>query len=124
MSKPTYKRSARIGDQMKEEIADILMRKIKDPRIGFVTVTDVSVSDDLRNATVYVSVYGKSQKETLAGIESASSFIRSELGRRMRVKFVPELIFRYDDAAERGAHIMELLHDIEERDGGKGSDDK
>ncbi|MBS1128396.1 MAG: 30s ribosome binding factor (modular protein), partial [Nitrospirae bacterium] len=58
MSKPTYKRAERVSDQMKQEIADILMRKIKDPRIGFVTVTDVEVADDLRNAKVFVSVYG------------------------------------------------------------------
>lgn len=123
MSKPSFKRSARVGDQMKEEIADILMRKLKDPRIGFATVTDVAVSDDLRNATVYVSVYGTARTETLAGLESAAAFIRSELGRRMRMKFVPELIFRYDDSAERGAHIMELLHDIDRKDGRQGNDE-
>ena len=120
MSKPAYKRAERVGDQMKQEIADILMRKIKDPRIGFVTVTDVAVSDDLRNAKVFVSVYGSAERAaTLKGLESAAAFIRSELGRRMRMKFVPELLFRYDDSAERGAHIMELLHEIEEKGGGK-----
>ena len=123
MSKPSYKRSARIGDLMKEEIADILMRKIKDPRIGFATVTEVVVADDLRNATVYVSVYGTDRKETLAGLGSASPFIRSELGRRMRLRSVPELLFRYDDSVERGAHIMELLHEMEEADERKGSGD-
>jgi ribosome-binding factor A len=108
---------------MKEEIADILMRKIKDPRIGFATVTDVVVADDLRNATVFVSVYGAGRKETLAGLVSASAFIRAELGRRMRLKFIPELLFRYDDSAERGAHIMELLHEIEHEDENKGPGD-
>jgi len=121
MSKPTYKRAERVSDQMKQEIADILMRKIKDPRIGFVTVTDVEVADDLRNAKVFVSVLGADRAATLKGLESAAAFIRSELGRRMRMKFVPELLFRYDDSAERGAHIMELLHKIEDRDGGKGT---
>ena len=124
MSKPTYKRAERVSDQMKQEIADILMRKIKDPRIGFVTVTDVEVADDLRNAKVFVSVYGEDKASTLKGLESASPFIRSELGRRMRMKFVPELLFRYDDSVERGAHIMELLHDIEDKDGGKGTGDE
>jgi len=124
MSKPTYKRAERVSDQMKQEIADILMRKIKDPRIGFVTVTDVEVADDLRNAKVFVSVYGADKAATLKGHESASSFIRSELGRRMRMKFVPEILFRYDDSVERGAHINELLHDIEEKDEGKGSGDE
>ena len=124
MSKPSYKRAARVSDQMKQEIADILMRKIKDPRIGFVTVTDVEVADDLRNAKVFVSVYGSDRASTLKGLESASSFIRSELGHRMRMKFVPELLFRYDESVERGAHIMELLHDIEGRDGDKESGDE
>ena len=120
MSKPSYKRSARNGDQMKEEIADILMRKIKDPRIGFATVTDVVVADDLRNATVYVSVYGTDRKDTLTGLVSACAFIRAELGKRMRLRSIPELLFRYDDSAERGAHIMELLQEIEHQDEEKG----
>src|SRR5512144_109414 len=116
MSKPTFKRSERVSDQMKHEIADILMRKIKDPRIGFVTVTDVEVADDLRNAKVFVSVYGgdRDKEESLKGLKSATAFIRLELGRRMRMRFIPELLFRFDATVERGAHIMELLREIEE----------
>jgi ribosome-binding factor A len=113
MAKPTYKRSVRVGDQMKQEIADILMRRIKDPRIGFVTVTDVELSDDLRNAKVFVSVYGGDKEETFKGLTSASAFIRSELGRRMSMRSVPEILFRFDATVEQGAHIMELLHEIE-----------
>jgi ribosome-binding factor A len=80
MSKPAFKRSDRVSDQMKQEIAEILMRKIKDPRIGFVTVTDVELSHDLRNAKVFVSILGdeKAKKETFKGLESAVPFIRSE----------------------------------------------
>ncbi len=115
MAKPTYKRSVRVGDQMKQEIADILMRKIKDPRIGFVTVTDVELSDDLRNAKVFVSVYGGDKEETFKGLKSAAPFIRSELGRRMTMRCVPEILFRFDSTVEQGAHIMELLHEIEEK---------
>jgi ribosome-binding factor A len=106
MSKPTYKRSARVSDQMKEEIADILMRKIRDPRIGF------------------VSVLGAERDATMAGLERAAPFIRTELGKRMRMKFVPELLFRYDESAERGAHVMELLHDIEEQERGEKKGDE
>jgi len=113
MSKKTYKRSVRVGDQMKQEIADILMRKIKDPRVGFVTVTDVDLSDDLRNAKVFVSIYGGNKEETHKGLKSASAFIRSELGRRMSMRCVPEILFRFDTTIEQGAHIMELLHKIE-----------
>lgn len=99
---------------MKHEIADILMRKIKDPRIGFVTVTDVEVADDLRNAKVFVSVYGGDKEQTLKGLKSATAFIRLELGKRMRMRFIPELLFRFDSTLERGAHIMELLRELEE----------
>ena len=118
MSKPSFKRATRVGDQVKHEIADILMRKIKDPRIGFVTVTDVDVADDLRNATVYVSIYGSDaeKQESLKGLRSAAAFIRSELGRRMRLRYVPELSIRFDATVERGAHIMELLRQIEEKE--------
>jgi ribosome-binding factor A len=114
MSKPTFKRSERVSDQIKHEIADILMRKIKDPRVGFVTVIDVEIADDLKNAKVFISVYGGDKQESLKGLKSATPFIRSELGRRLRMKFIPELLFRYDSTIERGAHIMELLRSIEE----------
>jgi ribosome-binding factor A len=113
MSKPTYKRSERVSDQMKQEIADILMRKIKDPRIGFVTVTDVEISHDLRNAKVFVSILGGDKEATVKGLSSAATFIRTELSGRMRLRRVQELLFRIDSTAERGAHIMELLRDIE-----------
>lgn len=101
---------------MKQEIADILMRKIKDPRIGFVTVTDVDMSDDLKNAKVFVSVYGGDKIETLKGLKSAAPFVRVELGRRMRLRVVPEILFRFDSTVEHGAHIMELLREIEQKE--------
>jgi ribosome-binding factor A len=116
MAKKTFKRSVRVGDQMKQEIADILMRKIKDPRVGFVTVTDVELSDDLRNAKVFVSIYGGDKEETFKGLKSASAFIRSELGRRMSMRCVPEILFRFDSTIEQGAHIMELLRTIENKE--------
>jgi ribosome-binding factor A len=124
MSKPSFKRSERVGDQMKQEIADILMRKIKDPRIGFVTVVDVEIADDLKNANVFISVYGGDKDESLKGLKSATPFIRSELGRRMRMKFIPELLFKYDSTIERGAHIMELLRTIEKEKGKKDPSDE
>ena len=124
MAKPTYKRSARVSDQIKQEIADILMRKLKDPRVGFVTVTDVDVSDDLRNAKVFVSIYGEGKEATLKGLKSAAPFIRSELGRRMQMRRVPELLFRFDESVERGAHINEILHTLEREEGRKGASDE
>lgn len=126
MAKKTFKRSVRVGDQMKQEIADILMRKLKDPRVGFVTVTDVELSDDLRNAKVFVSIYGgdKEKEETFKGLKSASAFIRSELGKRMSMRCVPEILFRFDRTIEQGAHIMELLREIENKDDKKKPTDE
>lgn len=124
MSKPSYKRSVRVADQMQHEIADIIFRKIKDPRIGFVTVTAVEVSSDLKNAKVFVSQFGGDKEETLRGLSSASRFIRSELGRRMRLKFVPELIFRIDDSAEKSAHVMDVLRSIKVEGKGACEDDR
>jgi len=109
---------------MKHELAEILMRKIKDPRVRSVTVTDVVVTDDLRNAKIFISSYDVDRESSLKGLQSAAAFIRSELGKRMRLKFMPEIIFRYDDTVERGAHIMELLHQIEKERKDDHNDDE
>jgi ribosome-binding factor A len=109
-----FKRSERVGDQIRMEIADILMTKVKDPRIGFVTVTSVAVSDDLRNAKVFISVLGTDAARCFQGLEKARSFIRSELGRRMKLRFVPELTFHEDHTAEEAAKIYKLMEKIKE----------
>lgn len=108
------KRSERVADLIKMEIADILIKKIKDPRVGFVTITGVDVTDDLRYAKIYVSVMEDegTRKETLAGLNSASSFIRSELGRRLVMRRIPELAFKIDNSLEQAAHIFEVLDKI------------
>jgi ribosome-binding factor A len=108
-----YKRSVRVGDLMRQEIADILIHKIKDPRIGFVTITGVEVSDDLRHAKVFVSIYKEEERETtLKIIEAAKGFIRRELGKRMSLRFIPELIFRIDKSIEYGAKIDQILKEL------------
>ncbi|MEK6693470.1 MAG: 30S ribosome-binding factor RbfA [Nitrospirota bacterium] len=110
-----YKRAVRVGDLMREEIADILMHKVKDPRIGFLTVTGVDLSDDLRYAKVFVSIYKDEEREaTLKAIETAKGFIRRELGKRMSLKFVPELVFRLDKSIEYGDKIDRLLKEVSE----------
>jgi ribosome-binding factor A len=114
-----FKRSEKVGDQIKEEISQILLTELKDPRIGFVTVTKVSVSDDLRMATAYYSVFGgtREKDESRQGLVSATGYIKRELGRRMRLKYMPTITFRYDDSLEYGEHIEELLRGV------KGSDE-
>ncbi|MBS4211840.1 MULTISPECIES: 30S ribosome-binding factor RbfA [Neobacillus] len=107
-------RPNRVGEQMKKELSDIIGRKIKDPRIGFVTVTDVQVTGDLQQAKVFISVLGDDeQKEnTLKGLAKAKGFIRSEIGHRIRLRKTPEIIFEFDESIDYGNRIETLLHDL------------
>ena len=107
-------RANRVGEQMKKELGEIIGRKIKDPRIGFVTVTDVQVTGDLQQATVYISVLGdENQREnTLLGLAKAKGFIRSEIGQRIRLRKTPEITFEFDESIGYGNRIDTLLHQI------------
>jgi len=107
-------RANRVGEQMKKELGDIITRKLKDPRVGFVTITDVHVTGDLQQATVFISVLGDDdQKEnTLKGLEKAKGFIRSEIGQRIRLRKTPELIFEFDESIDYGNRIETLLKEI------------
>lgn len=112
-----YKRSQRLGILLREEIADIIMRRVKDPRIGFVTVTDVELSEDLKIAKVFVSVLNEKDKDTTIEIlNSAKGLIRSEISKRVRVKFIPALEFRIDKGIEHGGRIDKLLKEIKEKE--------
>jgi ribosome-binding factor A len=104
-------RCQRVGDQLKNEISIMLLKEIKDPRIGFVTVMDVEVSPDLSHAEVYFSVLGSEQEraDSLAGLRSTASWMRREMGRRLHLKRIPALHFRYDDTPVKGDHLEELL---------------
>lgn len=108
-------RANRVGEQMKKELGEIIGRKIKDPRIGFVTITDVQVTGDLQQATVYISVLGdeKQKENTLIGLAKAKGFIRSEIGQRIRLRKTPEIIFEFDESVEYGNRIESLLHQIQ-----------
>ncbi len=107
-------RANRVAEQMKKELGEILTRKIKDPRVGFVTVTDVEVTGDLQQATVYISVLGDDAKkqDTLLGLAKAKGFIRSEIGNRIRLRKTPEITFEFDEALEYGNRIETILRDI------------
>ncbi|MEG0472906.1 MAG: 30S ribosome-binding factor RbfA [Solibacillus sp.] len=110
-------RSNRVGEQIKKEIVEIIGRKIKDPRVGFVTVTEVAVTGDLQQATVYITSLGNEREraETLKALEKASGFIRSEIGTRIRLRRTPELLFEFDTAIEYGNKIDALLRGLHER---------
>jgi ribosome-binding factor A len=110
-----YKRSQRVSDLVREEIADIVIYRLKDPRIGFITITGVDVTDDIKIARVYVSVLkDEDKKNTLDILNSAKSFIRSELSKRLRMKSIPGIEFRLDTSIEYGDKIDKLLKKIEE----------
>ncbi|MCK8816481.1 30S ribosome-binding factor RbfA [Natroniella sulfidigena] len=107
-------RSQRVGELIKQEVSDLLQKEIKDPRIGFVTVTDVEVSGDLRHAKVFVSILDGNKEETMEGLQATEGFVRREIGQRIRLRHTPEIIFRYDDSIEKGTRIFEILENIDE----------
>lgn len=108
-------RAARVGDLLKEELSDLLLRNIRDPRIGFVTITEVRVSPDLRHARVYFVTHesGEAQQRALEGLESARGYLRGELGRRLRLRYVPDLNFTVDETLDHSFRIQEILKSLE-----------
>jgi len=110
-------RIAKVNALLKSEISDIISRKIKDPRVGFATITLVEVSKDLHVAKVFVSVYGddETKKKTLDGLMSASKFIRNELKNRLRIKIIPEIVFKIDTSMEDAMHIFKLLDELKKK---------
>ncbi|SIT67256.1 30S ribosome-binding factor RbfA [Edaphobacillus lindanitolerans] len=109
-------RANRVAEQMKKELGDIISRKLKDPRIGFVTVTDVEVTGDLQQATIFISVLGddRQKEETLKGLTKAKGFIRSEIGHRIRLRKTPEIFFEFDASVDYGNRIESLLRQVNE----------
>ena len=107
-----FKRTDRVRDRIRTELADILHTRVKDPRIGFVTVTTVELSDDLRHARVAISVFGSPEEKTrtLEGLRAATAFIRGELGRRLALRRVPEIQFLADESLDQLDQIERLLH--------------
>jgi ribosome-binding factor A len=111
-----YKRTDRVGDQIKMEIADILSKKVKDPRVSWVTILSANVSPDLSHAKIFVSIQ-TDEKETLWGLKKASGFIRSELARRLPLKRVPDLQFVVDHSIEPTSRLLTLLEEIRKEGG-------
>ena len=104
-------RSVRVAQLLQQELASLIDTELKDPRVGFVTITGVRVTSDLSYANVAVSVYGTAQRcaEALAGLRAASAFLRRELARRIQLRHAPELCFEKDDTLERAARLDQLL---------------
>ena len=93
----------------------MLQRDLKDPRLGFATVTDVRVSGDLQHVQVFVSILGDdvSRQQTMEALESARGYVRSEIGRRVQLRLTPEIAFAYDDSIERGARLLRLISEVQ-----------
>ncbi|MDA8096129.1 MAG: 30S ribosome-binding factor RbfA [Desulforudis sp.] len=108
-------RPERLGEVLKQELAELL-RQLKDPRIGFVTVTSVDVSNDLRYVKVFVSVLGspEEQKATMTALEKAQGYLRAEIGRRIRLRYTPEVSFKLDHSISEGVRLVELIDEITE----------
>ncbi|MEH2383881.1 MAG: 30S ribosome-binding factor RbfA [Nostoc sp.] len=112
----TNRRVSRVAELIKREVSQMLLNGIKDDRVGtgMVSVTDVDVSGDLQHAKIYVSIYGtdEAKVETMAGLKSATGFVRSELGARVRLRRTPEVIFVEDRSIERGNKVLALLNQL------------
>ncbi len=112
----TVKRTDRLSQLIKEQAGEIILKEMKDPRIriGFVTVTGAEVTPDLRQVKIYVSIFGdeKQREECMKALENSKGFFRSELGKRIRMRYTPEVIFKFDKSIEHGARIMELLREL------------
>jgi ribosome-binding factor A len=125
---PDHRRSERVAEGIREEVATFLAEDAKDPRIvGLVTVTGVDVTRDLRHAKVFVSIMGSDveRQATLEGLDSAASHLRSRIGRALRLRVAPEITFRYDESIARAAKIEALLAELRDPpptgdDGGRG----
>ncbi|HKQ74377.1 MAG TPA: 30S ribosome-binding factor RbfA [Blastocatellia bacterium] len=114
-------RSHRLAEELKNEISAIIAQEVKDPRVGFATVTDVEVSPDLRHARVLVSILGspEEKQEAFEALAGATGYIRRLIGARIRLRHTPELSFVYDDSIERGDQMMRLFDEIKRESPGE-----
>ncbi len=115
------KRAEKVADLIQKEVSQMLVRSIKDPRIGFVTITRVALSEDCRFARIYFSVTGalEERERSLEGLNHAKGYVRKELGKRIRLRYTPDIIFQFDPSIEYAIQIEELiqsLHREKERD--------
>jgi len=123
---PPPSRPIRVGDQIREEIAEMLAREVHDPGIGFLTITYVKLTPDLQQARVYYTTLGdeKARRGTARALERATPFLRRQLGRRLRLRRAPELQFFFDESVERHERIERILQDLHnERASAPASDD-
>ena len=115
------KRAVRVGDQLLKEMAELLMQKVKDPRVKGITLTGIHMSNDLKNARVYYSVLGDDQavREAQMGLDSAKGFIKREIGLRLALKYMPNIVFKHDPTLEMGDHMEKLFETMKSEENPK-----
>jgi ribosome-binding factor A len=121
-----FSRSQRVAEQIRRELAELIRLEVKDPRVGFITLTDVEITPDYAHAKVYfTSMTGtEGLDEILSGLRRASGFLRRELGRRVRIHTTPELHFHYDKSVEEGSRLSQLIDKVVREDEARGRDDE
>lgn len=122
-----FSRTQRIGDQMQRELAQLIQREVKDPRLGLITITAVEVSRDLSHAKIFITVMGKDDDEdavkgNLRILNDASGFLRMQLGKAMKLRTVPQLHFNYDASVRRGVELTSLIERAVAEDRKHGDD--
>ena len=113
-----YSRSQRVTEQIQRELAELIRLEVKDPRVGFVTLTGVEITPDYAHAKIFFTLMNGEEglNETLAGLRRASGFLRRELGRRVRIHTTPELHFHYDQSVEQGSRMSQLIDQVIQAD--------
>lgn len=113
---PHNYRQDQLGELIAEELSDLIRMRMKDPRVGFASITSVQMSGDLRYAKVYVSVMGSAedQRATLKALDHANGFLRHELAQRLTIRYTPEIIFKLDESIAHGARVLELMRQVEQ----------
>ncbi len=113
-----YKRKDRVAHLIQSEVSEMILKELKDPRIGFVSVTGVEVSGDLRHATIFFTVLGeqKDVESTVAALEHATGYVRREIASRLRLRYTPQIRFKFDDVFKRAWHLEEVIRSLHEPD--------
>jgi ribosome-binding factor A len=115
---PRFKRTDRLNEQLRQEISLLVRDEVRDPRVGMVTITAVATSPELDHAKVFITMLGgdEEKREAVAGLQSAAPFIRSQLGRRLHIRRIPELHFQVDRVLEEAGRIEALLREVRPHD--------
>ncbi len=119
-------RSRRVGEQIKRGIGELIQRELRDPRLQWVTVTAVQVTPDFSHATIYFTILGDSTpvNEALQGLERSSGFLRTKLGKQLKMRIVPQLHFKHDESIERGSYMETLIDEVVAEDHSHHVDDE